>query len=123
MEELMSIKEWQKKVHKTARLAGRYDGELGEKTDLRLISMLWLIHSEVSEALEDVRNNNMELAYGTTDNIINDKPVGFPSKLADIIIRVLDMAEWLDIDLEEIIRIKNDYNNKRGYKHGGGKKV
>jgi len=112
-----TIKEWQRIVHQGSKARGWYDGALGDRSVLRITSMLALIHSEVSEALEDLREDNMDLK--THEGGIPCKPTGFPSELADIVIRVLDTAEWLGIDLEEAIRIKNDYNDTRGYKHGG----
>jgi NTP pyrophosphatase (non-canonical NTP hydrolase) len=115
----MTIKEWQKEVHQGARKRGWYDGELGKKTELRMTSLLCLIHSEVSEALEDLRKGSMELDMMPTRDPAVYKPVGFPSELADIVIRVLDMAEWLGIDMEKQMDIKNHYNKTRGYKHGG----
>lgn len=108
----MTIKEWQKELHQGAVDRGFYDAELGEKTPIRIASMLAMVHSEVSEALEDARHNMMETMCEPI------KPRGFPSELADIVIRVLDMAEWLGIDLEEEIRLKNNYNKTRGYRHG-----
>ena len=128
----MTIKEWQKEVHQGARDRGFYDGELGEKTPVRISSMLALIHSEVSEALEDVRKENMQTTFRRTrlysTTLITDfdkipvsplKPEGFPSELADIIIRTLDVAEWLGIDMEKEIKLKNDYNKTREHRHGG----
>jgi NTP pyrophosphatase (non-canonical NTP hydrolase) len=128
----MTIAEWQQEVHQGARDRGWYDGELGEKTPVRIASLLCLIHSEVSEALEDVRAGRMETKSSNTytyddgdtiekpaDVVVKTKPEGFPSELADIMIRVMDMAEWLGIDLEEQIRIKNEYNKTRGKRHGG----
>jgi NTP pyrophosphatase (non-canonical NTP hydrolase) len=113
----MTLKELQKQVHETALGAGWYDGELGEKSELRIASMLCLVHSEVSEALEDLRENHMKLEGDASSGYL--KPVGFPSELADAIIRILDMAEWLGIDLEEAILAKDMYNRKRSYRHGG----
>lgn len=78
---------------------------------------LALIHSEVSEALEDYREDHMntEIQYG------NKKPVGFPSELADICIRVFDLAGALGIDLEKEITLKAQFNETRAVRHGGKK--
>jgi NTP pyrophosphatase (non-canonical NTP hydrolase) len=75
--------------------------------------ILCLIHSEVSEALEDLRHGNMEETVAE-DGKIN----GLPSELADIIIRVADLAEALNIDLEAVVLRKMAYNATRPRKHG-----
>ena len=74
---------------------------------------LALIHSEVSEALEDYRDGAM---VTTVDG--NGKPVGFPSELADIVIRVCDLAGALGIDLDAEIAQKMRHNAGRPRKHG-----
>lgn len=108
------ISQWQKRAHTLALEKGFYDGELGEKTTLRIVSMLTLFHSEISEAVECVRHNQM-----VTTIEPDGKPTGLPSELADIILRVLDTAEWLGIDLEHEMSIKHEYNRTRPHKHGG----
>lgn len=70
----------------------------------KLPGVLALIHSEVSEALEAFRVNNKE---------------NFTEELADIVIRVLDCASGLGIDLDEAIRAKLAKNRERGFRHGG----
>ena len=77
---------------------------------------LALIHSEVSEALEEYRRERMEI--WSSDG---GKPEGFPIELADIMIRVFDLAGALDIDLEAALRFKSNYNEARPYRHGGRK--
>jgi hypothetical protein len=47
------------------------------------------------------------------------KPVGLPSELADIIIRTLDLAAFLGIDMDKAIVEKLTYNATRPHKHGG----
>lgn len=47
------------------------------------------------------------------------KPVGLPSELADIIIRVLDFAAQQRIDLDSAVIEKMEYNATRPAKHGG----
>lgn len=74
---------------------------------------LCLIHSELSEALEDFRDGKMDLEITDTG-----KPVGFPSELADALIRIVDFAHYKGIDLDEAVRVKMAYNATRPYKHG-----
>lgn len=47
------------------------------------------------------------------------KPVGIPSEMADIIIRVLDICGFYGIDIEQAVRVKMAYNDTRPYRHGG----
>lgn len=91
-----------------------------------------LLHSEVSEALEDFRRGHMITQYRYhgglgeyfTDAPENEemspgKPVGFPSEMADILIRLFDTCKRHDIDLVEEFRIKMRYNWTRPQLHGG----
>jgi NTP pyrophosphatase (non-canonical NTP hydrolase) len=67
-------------------------------------TLLALIHSEVSEALEaDRRGNEEQLA----------------EELADVCIRVFDFCGAKDIDLQAAILKKMEYNKSRPHKHGG----
>ena len=77
---------------------------------------LALIHSEVSEALECVRDGHYEAYESETRP---GKPEGLPSELADIVIRVADLAGALGIDLESAIVTKMAYNATRQHRHGG----
>ena len=79
--------------------------------------LIALVHSELSESLEDYRK-------GYKENEIyfeGEKPCGIPSELADVIIRVFDIAGRYSIDLENAINVKLEHNAKRSYKHGGKK--
>lgn len=49
------------------------------------------------------------------------KPCGFPSELADVVIRVATLAARMDIDLNTAITEKLLYNRTRSYLHGGKK--
>lgn len=74
-----------------------------------------LMHSELSEALEDYRN-------GLSPNLLEYdqyvKPVGIPSEMADVIIRVLHFCGKHKIDIEYAVKVKMQYNESRPYKHG-----
>lgn len=69
-------------------------------------TLLALIHSEVSEALEADRK-------GDTDNFVEE--------LADVCIRIFDLCGSRNIDLEKAIFEKMERNRGRTYKHGGKK--
>lgn len=108
------------------------------------ISKLGLIITEVSEAIEELRNGhgigeryhtiNGEQVYRGTEgadwqNASNSaswtgvpaKPEGVPSELADVVIRCFDLAHEAGIDLSDAIFEKLEYNSTRGRMHGGKK--
>ena len=45
----------------------------------------------------------------------------FEEELADIVIRVFDLAKYKDINIGRALAIKANYNEKREYRHGGEK--
>ncbi len=81
--------------------------EKGFETSMdNLPEKIALIHAEASEALEDYRK-------GREDHI--------PEELADIVIRVMDLAEGIDADLPEELLEKIEANSEREDYHGGRK--
>jgi NTP pyrophosphatase (non-canonical NTP hydrolase) len=73
-----------------------------------------LIHSELSEALEELRAGRQNL-YFTDDG----KPEGVAVELADVLIRIADLCGALKIDLAEAVLVKMAFNKTRPYRHGG----
>lgn len=110
-----TITAWQKKVHKLAVEKGFYDGTSWPDTKL-LDQKLLLIVSEIVEAQTEIRNgHDAQSIYESSDGL---KPEGFGIELADAVIRILDLAQYLNIDLEQCMTLKHEYNRSRPYKHG-----
>lgn len=87
-----------KEAYETAKSKGWHDEPKETGT------LLALVHSEVSEALEADRKGNTE---------------NFVEELADVCIRIFDLCGSKGIDLEKAILEKMAYNKTRSYKHGG----
>jgi NTP pyrophosphatase (non-canonical NTP hydrolase) len=104
----MNIQELQIQSHKNAKEKGFWDNPVpgNHYTEPNIAEKLCLIHSEVSEALEVIRNENP---------FCNSK---FAEELADVVIRVADLAGHCALDLEGFIVWKLEQNKKRPYKHG-----
>ena len=113
----MNLRELQKEAHAIAKEHGWYD------TERTFGDLIALVHSELSEALEAYRERELE-AYTPPDDVIGQpgkfgntrqphpfpgvggyvnvkvstKPEGVASELADVVIRVADMAEHYGVD-------------------------
>ena len=106
--------------HARAVKAGWFlDPQTGESIERNVGEMLALIHSEVSEALEGYRRS------------LHDKHLparlSIEVELADVIIRVFDLAGYLKLDLGGAFVEKLDYNQIRAdhrldARKNGGKK-
>lgn len=129
-------------AHANASEKGWYE------TDRNFPEEVALIHSEASEALEEYREGrgSDEHYYAVKDSDnpgliwrnfqpvptdraewealgINAKPLGIPSELGDVIIRVADIAGNPDrpVDIARGVIEKYRYNRTRPVRHGGKK--
>jgi NTP pyrophosphatase (non-canonical NTP hydrolase) len=97
-----------------ARNAGWYDDEVARTRTL--IEEICLVHTELSEAVEEIRNHRREdEIYFREDG----KPEGVAAELADAIIRIFDSADNRGIPLGEAFALKMAFNRTRPHRHGG----
>lgn len=137
----MTISEMVKKAHDNAVNHGFWENppEFG--------TAVALVHSELSEALEEARAGRPNVYYpcnagglcvddkgdpslscGSRVRNADDpetfcsarskKPEGVAVELADAVIRIADLCGFMGIDLEAAIVEKMAYNETRPYKHG-----
>ena len=106
----MGINEMVELAYGNAKTKGWHDDD---RTFGELIA---LCHSELSEALEEHRNGKLCTETYTGEKM---KPEGIPIELADVLIRIADMCGKYDIDLEQAVKTKMEYNRTRPHRHGG----
>lgn len=132
-----------KGLNEEAREAARIATEHGFG-DATVGEEIALMHSELSEALEDVRNgaspietwNEIKVrAIGIDGKLLFDKdgkpifvrvtnhdglgkPCGIPSEIADVMIRALHFCGKHGIDIEKAYAEKMAYNEGREFMHG-----
>ena len=90
-----------KEIHESAKAHGFWEDP---NNNHLFAAKVALIHSEVSELLEALRQSD------TDDEAVAEE-------LADIIIRTMDLAGELGVDLERTIYEKVKRNKLRAFKH------
>lgn len=124
----MTLKEIQEKAFETAKAHGFWDSCMDDTGNLdsdlvaaAIPEKICLIHSELSEALEDFRAGDLLGMFIAESG----KPIGFPTEMADAIIRIGDLLEAMKRaglqsgpSLEAVVSLKMKFNESRPFKHG-----
>jgi NTP pyrophosphatase (non-canonical NTP hydrolase) len=98
---------FQMKIHENAKDKGWHEQEPRNNGEL-----IALCHSELSEALEYLRHDNPK-----SDHI--PEFTGVEEELADVIIRIMDMAQLRGWDIAGAMIAKHEFNRIRSHRHGG----
>lgn len=108
--EKKSLNDWVTESYETSKSKGWHNNA---DTD-NYFNKLLLIHAEVSEVVEELRNGHAITEIYHKDG----KPEGAPIELADVFIRLCDLCGKAGIDLEKAVQIKTEYNKTRSFRHG-----
>ncbi len=107
------LKDLALEIHIDNKDKGFYD-DVNPEDPRHIVSILALIMTEVSEAIEAVRRD---------PDAPCDKPgvdlTALEEEWADGVIRLFDFAAYMDIDPGRAIRLKHVYNQTRALRHGG----
>lgn len=75
------------------------------------------IHGEVSELFEAYRADGLAWPCDKAEKM-SEPLTCLEEEVADILIRTLDMAAALGVDVDRAVRVKTAFNRGRGYRHG-----
>lgn len=106
------------KAHAMMVAKGFWDGDRRS-----LLTKVLLIHSELSELVEAMRKGPPQptdkqgcsmIAGGNVRQLTN-----YEEELADVFLRLADLAQGMGINLGRVILAKMEYNEGRSHMHGG----
>jgi NTP pyrophosphatase (non-canonical NTP hydrolase) len=105
-----------KEIYETSKSKGFWS--IDQVSEFSIVPIkLALIGDEVSEALRVHRDEYVDSPQ-EMNNMTMDQEQDFVEELADIVIRVLDLAGGLGLDIEQSIDAKVKKNKDRPYRHG-----
>lgn len=106
MQFLDSIKAAMRSANQTAKDKGWWDTERNDG------EMIALMHAELSEALEGMRDGNPPSRHIPEFSAVEEE-------FADVFIRIFDTCQVRGYRLGEAILAKMQFNQNRPHKHGG----
>ena len=129
------LNELAKEIHENAVAHGWWEEER------KFEEIIALCHRELSEALIEYQTEEQKFycylcmrlgeytdgadeclkcyKEGLDNGNLPGMPGGIATEMADCIIRILDWCGHEGIDIDQIIKIKMEYNKTRPYRHGG----
>lgn len=114
MEELSKkrfVVEYKRVADNAARVAIEHGWVVQDTPEDKAVKIA-LMHSELSEALEAVRQGNPQ-----SEKI--PEFTNLEEELADVVLRIMNFGQQLNLRVAEAIIAKDEYNANRAYKHGG----
>lgn len=124
----LSVKQWQEEIHRWAVGKGWWVPPATESEAEGVLALvtqkLLMVHTEISEATEELRKpcrTPADLLTRLRTRFVDDSgaPCGFGVELADTMIRLADLAEFVGLNLGLEMRRKMEYNARRPHRHGG----
>lgn len=100
----ITLNELRNKSHAYAVKAGFWSHDHDAPEPIRIAARLALVHSELSEALEELRKPDFDL-------------YGFAEEIADVFIRLGDILGYFGVDIDHVVRAKADKNETRPWMH------
>ena len=120
----MHLKELCKQAHQIAKSKGFWD------KNKNIPEKIMLCVTELAEAVEALRKNNrqisdkewskLKITHLCNENTFDDRWTkdSFEDEICDTFIRLADLCEYMNIDIEWQIKKKMEYNKSREKLHG-----
>jgi NTP pyrophosphatase (non-canonical NTP hydrolase) len=115
----LNLNEWTERIHSWAIDNGFHPNDQTE--DAYIESTCNNMHDEVSELHEAWRNNKLHEPCDKSDMMkrVRIEPLScLEEELADIVIRAMDTAGRMKVDLNSVVTRKQAFNETRSYRHG-----